>query len=247
MNETQVKNFETGKAVALWLGGAVYAGVVLLFLAFYQNLMAAQFTGLLQVIARIGAVLVALNALALPVALHYWTVTKGHKFAAVVFYAGDIVIMGLNVLAAANHAGGNIPEWLQTYTSYAPASIVFVLAGWAILFMVDPGQRALVSMSETMTEAKVSIVKRATEYIQSDEGIDAIIAPFAAKLAAKIFNERSLLGTARPLQVQPENDDELVKAVAAKMAEGMTALNVPPVTLEAGQASAPFPKNGRSH
>lgn len=225
MNEQNVQNFQSGKTLALWLGGAVYVGVVLLFLAFYETLMTAQFDGLLKTVARIGAFLVAANAIALPVALHYWTVTKWHKIAAVIFYGGDILLMGLNVLAASGLNTGNVPTWLQVYSEYAPASIVFVLFGWAILYMTDPGQRALISLSEAITDAQVTIVKRAAEHVRSDEGTQTIVEPFAGKLAARIFNERSLTGTARALDVTPSNDaiNELVNRVA----EQLRANNVP--------------------
>ena len=264
MNDKQVKNFQTGKAIALWMGGAVYAGVVLLFLAFFQNLMADQFTGFLQIVARVGAVLVALNALALPVALHYWTVTSGHKAAGIVFYSLDIILMALNTLAAANMHNGNIAEWLKQYTEYAPASVIFTLFGWAVLFMTDPGQRALIKLSEAITSAQVTIVKRAAEFVASDEGVDNVIVPFAGKLAAKVFNERGLIGTSRTLPVTPLEEqvtpngvselamvDEIVKRVVAQMSNGVT--DTPEVTplvtpkaepLEAGQ-EIPFQQNGR--
>jgi hypothetical protein len=256
MNETAVKNFENGKTLALWLGGAVYVGVVLLFLSFYETLMTGQFEGLLKTVARIGAFLVAANAIALPVALHYWTVSTWHKRAAVVFYGGDIVIMALNVLAASSMTGGNAPTWLETYSTYAPASIVYVLFGWAALYMTDPGQRALISLSEAITDAQVTIVKRTAEHVRSDEGTQTIIEPFASKLAARIFNERSLTGAARPLDVTPSGDtiNELVNRVVSQMRrDGVTILDASHQQREQVTPSAeveyqpvPFRKNGHT-
>lgn len=213
MNKEAVKAFENGKKVALWMGGSVYAGVVLLFVAFYETLMTGQFSGFLGVIARIGAFLVAGNCLALPVALHYWTVEKKHKITASIFYSLDIILMALNVIAAAAlQSTGSIPAWVLVYKTYSPASIIFVLAGWAILFMTDPGQRALVSLSDAITNAQVDIVKRVAEYASSDDGIEKIIQPVAAKLAAQVLNERSLIGGARSLPVDvesPASSDEI--------------------------------------
>lgn len=264
MNDKQVRDFQNGKAFALWLGGAVYVGVVLLFLAFYQNLMADQFTGFLKIVARIGAVLVAMNALALPVALHYWTVTKGHKTTGIIFYSLDIILMALNTLVASNMHNGNVPAWLVGYSAYAPASVVFTLFGWAVLFMTDPGQRALINLSEAITNAQVTIVKRAAEFVSSDEGTENVIVPFASKLAAKVFNERGLIGTSRTLPVTPaaEGDgldmvNEIVRQVVAKLQDENGVTNVTPrvtpitpiftptaETLETGQP-VPFPQNGR--
>lgn len=226
MNEEQVKQFKNGKTLALWLGGAVYAGVVLLFVSFYENLMADRFEGLLQVFARIGAFLVSANAIALPVALHYWTVTKWHKVAGIIFYSGDILLMSLNVLAAANVESA--PPWLEAYQTFAPATIIFVLAGWAVLFMTDPGQRALVGLSEAIINAQVSIVSRASEYVNSDDGIQNVIEPFAGRLAGKVFNERSLIGSHRAVpasesDTNTENGvtsmEEIVKQVIAQMSK----------------------------
>jgi hypothetical protein len=259
MNETQVKNFQNGKTLALWLGGAVYVGVVLLFLAFYETLMTAQFTGLLKTVARVGAFLVTANAIALPVALHYWTVTKWHKIAAIIFYGGDILLMGFNVLAAT--MTDNPPAWVAVYAGYAPVSIVYVLFGWAVLYMADPAQRALIALSEAMTDAQVAIVKRTAEHVQSDEGTSSIIEPFAAKLAARIFNERSLTGTARALPIE---GDEAISQIVNRVVSQMRENNIPILAndssnsmsnsngnsmpeLEGVGQSVPFRSNGRGH
>lgn len=225
MNEKNIERFEAGKKIAIALGGAVYVGVVILFLVFYEKLMSSQFEGLLRVFANIGAFLVALNSIALPLALHFWAVEGKHKATAIVFYAGDILIMGLNVLAAANL--NNASGWLADYQGYAPASIVYVLAGWAILFMTDPGQRALVRLQGAILDAQVELVKRATEHIQSDEGIENIIVPFASKLAGLVFNQRRLIGVSRGLGSVPTDttdpdigvNDTAKDVVAALLAE----------------------------
>lgn len=248
MNDQQIKTFENGKRFALIAGGIVYAGVVLLFLSFYQTLMASQFTGFLKVLASIGAVLVALNALALPFALHYWTVTALHKGVAITFYVLDVLTMTLNVLASAGMNSDITPGWVSAYSAYAPASIVLTLAGWAVLFMTDPGQRALVRLNETLTEAQVSIVKRATEYLQSDEGVEKIIVPVASRLAARVFNERKLIGTAQALPadtVTPPSPLDMQEIIKQLVTVTQAQQKPAPQPEEVGPTVTPFGSNGR--
>lgn len=195
MNKEKIENFERGKKVALVFGGLVYLGVVLLFLSFYESLMADQFEGLLGTVARIGAFLVALNSIALPLALHFWTQEYSHRAAGIVFYCLDIILMILNVIAAASSTGADTPAWVESYKVYAPASIVVVLAGWAVLFMFDPGQKALGDLQKAIVKAQVDIIGVMTRYIQSDKGQTEIVAPFAQKLAQEVLSENNLIGT----------------------------------------------------
>lgn len=203
MNQEAISKFKKGKTVALRMGGAVYVGVVLLFVSFYESLMGARFEGVLGVIARIGAFLVAGNALALPVALHFWTVTKAHKIAASIFYGCDIIIMAMNVIASAS-TGDNIPPWVTSWQIYSPASIIFVIAGWAVLFMIDPGQRALVDLMESFTMAQVAIVQGVLEHIKSEEGVETLIKPAAAKMVSRFMNMKNLIGEHQSLNEQKD-------------------------------------------
>ncbi len=231
MDNKSIVNFQTGRKVALIMGGVVYFGVVLLFLVFFQSLMADRFTGLMKVTAQFGAVLVALNALALPVALHYYAVTGPHKGVGIAFYALDILFMGLNVVVAANPDVSALPVLLQKYSEYAPASIILTILGWAVLFMVDPGQRALVKLAESIVNAQAEIVKEAAAYVSSDAGQNAVVRPFAAKLAGKVFNERSLLGNPEALPMLPSgspiDQNALVAAILSKISQ--VTPNVTPI------------------
>jgi hypothetical protein len=252
MNEKSVKSFENGRRWAIIFGTSVYIGVVLLFSAFYQDLIAEQFRNsgiVLIAIARIGAILVGLNAVALPLALHFWATGGSHRWVAIGFYAIDITVMGLNVLASAQHASNNDIAWVNTYASYAPATVVFVLLGWALLYMTDPGQRALVKLQESISSAQVSIVNRATEFINSDEGAESIVVPFASKLAARVFNERKLLGTNRSLPVSEtgDEDQDTVSLIVKQVLEHMDRQKIQeqpkviaPQAQEASQATVPF-------
>ena len=232
MNEQKQTSFDQGKNIALYLGGAVYAGVVLLFLAFYTTLMASRFSGFLSVVATIGAVLVAANAIALPVALHFWTVTRGHKVLASVFYGGDIILMSLNVLVAANTSAGTLPAWLVTYSTYAPASIIFVLATWAMLYMFDPGQKSLIEIAKAKSEAELKIINLATTWLASDKG-QATIEAFAGKMAAQMFSERSLLGAATNLPVNQQPTQEETQKAQEMLAQffGMDGKSGIPIVL----------------
>ena len=194
MNQDKIKNFENGRNVALAFGALVYLGVVLLFLSFYESLMADQFEGWMGIVARIGAFLVALNSIALPLALHFWTQEDGHRNVGIVFYTADIILMVLNVIAAASSTAAHIPPWVESYKTYAPASIVVVLAGWAVLFMFDPGQKALARLQKAIGQAQVDIINLMSEYVASEKGQAEIVAPFARKLAQQVLSENRLIG-----------------------------------------------------
>lgn len=200
MNEDTIKKFEGGRKVAYVAGGLVYLGVVLLFVSFYETLMAHRFEGFLGVIARIGAFLVAANSIALPLALHFWTVTGWHKVVGIAFYAGDIILMSLNVIASAA-SPENAPLWIVQWVNYSPASIIFVLVGWAVLFMFDPGQQAIVKLEEVITQAKIDIVNSIRTYVKSPEGKKEIVTPYASQMAQSVLSEQNLLGTPTQLTV----------------------------------------------
>lgn len=204
MNEDTIKKFEDGRKVAYVAGGLVYLGVVLLFVSFYETLMAGRFDGFLGVIARIGAFLVAANSIALPLALHFWTVTGWHRAVGILFYAGDIILMSLNVIASAA-TPETAPEWVVNWINYSPASIIFVLIGWAVLFMFDPGQQAIVSLQEVITQAKVDIVNSIRAYVKSPEGKREIVQPYASAMATNVLSEQNLLGVAPALVIGRKN------------------------------------------
>lgn len=201
MNKESVEKFQNNKWWAVFAVGLVYVGAVILFALYYENMMAKQFTGASKIIGSVSSIFVAGYALALPLALHFWAVSGWHKGIAIGLYSLDIVVMSLNVISAA-YTGETPPDWVSQWRVISPASIILVLAGIGVLFMADPGQQSLVKLEESITKAKVTIVNKVVEHIESPKGITEIIAPLSGVLAASIMNEKTLLGTPQSIDTQ---------------------------------------------
>ena len=166
-----------GKKAALVLGAAVYIGVVIiatsLTISFVTGVLSAS-AYLLRGILTIGVVLVGLNSLALPVALHFWAVSGIHRASAIALYAGDMIIVAFNLITSFSTLGGNPPEWVEAYAPYSVAMFVFALATWAILFISDPGERAALMVEQAREKFKLSAIQKAAEYLETVEGQAAI-------------------------------------------------------------------------
>lgn len=196
------------KSWGIGLGVAVYVGVVLLALSFNVGLMNDRFSGLLLLVANIGMIAVALNAFALPLALHGWAVDGPHRSVAIGGYILDILAMIINAVASFSHYMGDAPAWVESYLPYTPAAIMLPIVTWALLFIVDPGNKALVAMEKAKQSFKVGVINKAAEFLET-EGGEEVIAQVAATLATKEFNHNRFF--ARP--------DDLPTAVNLRSAE----------------------------
>lgn len=168
---------DNGKKASLVLGASVYVGVVIiatsLTISFVTGVLSAD-AYLLRGILTIGVVLVGLNSIALPVALHFWAVSGLHRASAIALYALDMVILAFNLITSFSTLSGRAPAWVDSYAPYSVGMFVVALATWAILFVTDPGERARIAAEKAREQFRVSAINKAAAFLETVEGQAAI-------------------------------------------------------------------------
>jgi hypothetical protein len=124
-------------SLIVYLAGLVYAGVRSF------SLFAATIDPNLLPLAVIGIVALELTAIALPLAIHFWTQPGAQRMAAMGFYALDLALIAANaILDAANHTGDIMPAFLVGYGVYImPALPLVCMIGWSLMWLLDPTSR----------------------------------------------------------------------------------------------------------
>ncbi len=158
-------------SVIVYLAGLIYAGV-----RSYTLFAATIDPGLLP-LAVLGIVALELSALGLPLAIHYWAAPGAQKMAAYGFYLADLaLIIGNAILDAAHHSGALLPGFLEAYGVFAiPGLPVLCMAGWALLWALDPASREadMVQTVRTAThEALLAQIAKATESVDISEAVE---------------------------------------------------------------------------
>lgn len=165
MNNLKVKAFG-GLAVALslivYFAGLVYAGVR------SYTLFAATIDPDLLALAIVGIVALEVSAVALPLAIHFWTQPGAQRFAAMGFYLLDLALIAANaILDAAHHSGAEMSAAMTAYGVYGvPALPLLCMAGWSLIWLLDPASRERdmrESVKAATHEALLSQIQRAVE------------------------------------------------------------------------------------
>ena len=176
---TALKGLAVTLSLVIYCAGLIYAGV-----RSYTLFAATIDPGLLP-LAVLGIVALELSAIALPLAVHFWTSPGAQRYAALGFYLLDLaLVVGNSILDAAHHSGTLLPEFLQAYGVYAvPALPVFCMVGWALIWALDPASRER-DMAETVKaathEALMSQIQKAAESVDISRAVED-----AAKEAAR--------------------------------------------------------------
>ena len=188
--QAEEESMNGGKKTAMILGGIVYGGViivaVLLTSMFITGILDAD-AYLLRALMTVGVVAIGINAIALPLALHFWAVEGAHRGAAITFYALDMCVIGLNIITSFSTLRGDAPAWVEQYAPYSVGMFVFALVTWGILYMLDPGARAKLELRKAHERFSLNAFKQATSYLDSAEG-HAEIAKAAGYLIPQLFD-----------------------------------------------------------
>lgn len=201
-----------GKTAALVSGGIVYLGVIIvgvvLSIEFIVGIMPAD-AYFARSLLTVGVVLVGLNSVALPLALHFWAVAGLHRYTAIALYALDMGILGVNMVTSFSTLMGMPPAWVMQYEPYAVSMFVFALATWGVLFITDPGERAKIKRAAAEEDFRMKAYSKAVEWLDSVEG-HAAIEKAAEGLLPEMFDSESLKktppkwgGTGKPAPVAP--------------------------------------------
>lgn len=160
-------------SLIVYLAGLIYAGVR------SYSLFARTVDGELLPLAVLGIIALEVSALALPLAIHYWTAPGAQRLAALGFYLLDLALIVANaILDAAHHSGAaqDVPIFLNAYGVYAvPALPVVCMIGWAILWALDPASREhdMVQAVRAAThEALMAQIARAAESVDITHAVE---------------------------------------------------------------------------
>ena len=102
-----------------------------------------------------------MTAIALPLALHFWTFEPLHRYGAYLFYLVDAVILFANTIVDFGvNTHQQLAWWQQFYmTTIMPATPVIAGAGWSVLFLLDPSARSQI-MRHQLREVEFARPKR---------------------------------------------------------------------------------------
>ncbi len=178
-------------SVVVYLAGLIYAGV-----RSYSLFAQTVDSGLLP-LAVLGIVALEISALALPLAVHYWTAPGAQRLAALGFYLLDLTLIVANaILDAAHHSGTILPGFMAAYGAYAvPALPVAGMVGWALLWTLDPSSREAL-MTQIQKAAESVDISRMVEHTAEESALTLVgetlgRAPHRAELPAYRYNDES--------------------------------------------------------
>lgn len=131
------------RTLAIIAGISVYLGMILYSAVHNWRLLTTGIAPEMVIWAGLGVVALEISALALPIAIHWWTHDPLQRMAAFGFYALYLGLIFFNVvLDYAINTGGSIPGWMEMYLFYVvPATPLIAGIGWSVLFLLDPSQK----------------------------------------------------------------------------------------------------------
>ncbi|MBI3242327.1 MAG: hypothetical protein HYZ49_08550 [Chloroflexi bacterium] len=158
-------------SLIVYLAGLVYAAVR------SYSLFAATIDPALLPLAVIGIVALELTAIALPLAIHFWTQPGAQRMTAIAFYLLDLTLIAFNaVLDAGRHSQTILPGFLTNYGIYIlPALPLLCMVGWSLLWLLDPSSRER-DMRESVKAAThaalLSQIQKATEQADVTQAVE---------------------------------------------------------------------------
>jgi hypothetical protein len=225
-------------SILVYLAGLIYAGV-----RSYSLFARTVDPGLLP-LAILGIIALEVSALALPLAVHYWTTPGAQRLAALGFYLLDLDLIVANaILDAAHHSGTLLPGFLTAYGVYAvPALPVACMVGWALLWALDPSSREhdmVASVRAATHEALMTQIAKAAESVDISQAVEE-----AAGEAARALVGETLGRAPRRAALPPcRYNSEVPGAEGVPELEEVATLPVPKAARKANKNGAtPDPK-----
>src|SRR3990172_1067938 len=171
-------------SLTVYAAGLLYAGVR------SYTLFAATIDPNLLPLAVLGIVALEVSAIALPLAIHFWTQPGAQRLAAMGFYLLDLALIAGNaVLDAAHHSGTVLPSFLTAYGVYlVPALPLACMAGWSLVWMLDPTSRERdmrESVKAATQEALLSAIQKATEAVDITQAVESAAGEAARALVGE--------------------------------------------------------------
>src|SRR3990172_1366884 len=153
------------------MAGLAYAGV-----RSYTLFSATIDPGLLP-LAVLGIVALEVSAIALPLAIHFWTQPGGQRLAAMGFYLLGLALIAANaILDAAHHSNAEVSGALVAYGLYLIPSFPLVcMTGWSLVWLLDPSSRERdmrESVKAATHEALLSQIQKAVAQADITQAIE---------------------------------------------------------------------------
>ena len=211
------ESFDTndGKKWVVSFGAIIYVLVLTLTAAHNWNLIASAVSPDIRWIAILGVIALELNAIAMPLVLHYWALDGSHRNAALVFYAIDLAILFANSYVDARNVTNGIqtmPVWAKLYfNDFAQVSPLVVAFMWAVLYSLDPSKRAQEKVKQVKQRIQMIALSRAEGVLLSGK-YDRTIEERATQIGDFILDKAFQSGTfRRKTAAKPDNEDDNVK------------------------------------
>lgn len=228
------------KNAALIMGVIMYFGGVIAFtvltMSFFTGWMdEPQDLGDYVMLAAMqgSVILIAFNAIAMPMAIHSWTLTGFHRALGFIFYGLDLTMLAINIIAAWSTLNGNPPAWVVMYDNYSVIMFITPLVSWGIMWIFDPVEKGQLMRRKASQEAEIKIAQFELEYYQkSTEAEDEFrnIAAEQARQKIKKLSEKgkktSFFGESKPAAI-PANAQN-----TAGLFQATSAAPVPPAVTE---------------
>jgi hypothetical protein len=203
MDTKEKTEFESQRNGAMIFGALVYVGVAVatttLFVTFILTAFPedAYFT---KFVMTIAGLLVGASMVAFPIALHTWAVGGNHRKVTVALYYIEMFIVAINSIVSfsallAQYKGYILPEWIALYEPFSVVSIVYTLAAWGTVFILDPSAKAKENLRVAAQKFESKVSEKELEFLDSIEGEEAIIRAATAKINEKY--KKDFTGTPR--------------------------------------------------
>ena len=165
-----VKSITIFVSILIYLAGIVYAEVHGL------NMLTKGVNPDFIMWAYIGMLALGLSAIALPLALHFWTFASMQRIFTFGFYALDLALLILNAfLDYGVNTGEQTTSWGGLYLTYImPATPVICAIGWSVIWLLDPSTKSHVlrqTLRTAILEAKANQVASAAGTTQVSEQV----------------------------------------------------------------------------
>jgi hypothetical protein len=192
MSERSRKSFKIVSfvlSVLVYIAGLGYAAVRT------YSLFASTINPDLIPVAVLGIIALEISAIALPIAIHYWTEVGIQRIVAVTFYIVDLLMISLNsVIDAARHSGSVVPEFLTAYATYMlPALPILCICGWALVWATDSASReadAIAEVKGATFDAMMQQMREATDDLDIREQVKITAAESARFLVGEVLGQQ---------------------------------------------------------
>lgn len=179
MSDNKQEAREKSRNNARSFGAVVYVGGMLAATVLFISFVLTAFPEnayLSRVIMTMAGVAVGLSMLAFPVAMHNWVVTKEHRKVGTFLYYGELALISVNTIVAfttliAKNGGAAAPEWAILYEPFSVLSILYTVAAWGTLFLLDPQHKEFAADQQNNAELQEQTAKIKSDFLKTEEGM----------------------------------------------------------------------------